>query len=181
MRLELEIIRGRQDVGKRYPVVEGAPLVLGRQVDVDIYLASAAVGRRHCEVWRSGDEVWVRDNQSRGGTFRNNGYVRQDGERLEVDDRLKVADFTLRLGLAPIIDPGWQSWNGGIIVRLVLQARQDRGVLPVLADGLEEAGCVEAGVLAHLRGPGEHFGGCCVLDRLEEAWGIRPLRTNERP
>ena len=36
--------------------------------------------------------------------------------------------------------------------------------LPVLADALEEAGCADAQVLSHLRGPGPHACGCHVLD-----------------
>jgi hypothetical protein len=36
--------------------------------------------------------------------------------------------------------------------------------LPVLADALEEAGCTDAGILSHLRGPGPHALGCWALD-----------------
>jgi hypothetical protein len=36
--------------------------------------------------------------------------------------------------------------------------------LPILADALEEAGCTDADILAHLRGPGPHVRGCWVLD-----------------
>jgi hypothetical protein len=36
--------------------------------------------------------------------------------------------------------------------------------LPVLADALDDAGCDEADVLAHCRGPGPHVRGCWVVD-----------------
>jgi hypothetical protein len=36
--------------------------------------------------------------------------------------------------------------------------------LPNLADALEEAGCDDADILAHLRGPGQHARGCWALD-----------------
>jgi len=36
--------------------------------------------------------------------------------------------------------------------------------LPILADALEEAGCDDVDVLAHLRGPGPHARGCWALD-----------------
>ena len=36
--------------------------------------------------------------------------------------------------------------------------------LPVLADLLEEAGCTDAALLGHLRGPGPHVLGCWALD-----------------
>jgi hypothetical protein len=37
---------------------------------------------------------------------------------------------------------------------------------PILADALEEAGCEDAEVLGHLRGPGPHARGCWVIDLL---------------
>ena len=36
--------------------------------------------------------------------------------------------------------------------------------LPVLADALEDAGCADADILSHLRGPGPHVRGCWALD-----------------
>jgi broad specificity phosphatase PhoE len=38
--------------------------------------------------------------------------------------------------------------------------------LPVLADALEEAGCDNADILSHLRGPGPHVRGCWAVDLL---------------
>jgi hypothetical protein len=38
--------------------------------------------------------------------------------------------------------------------------------LPILADALEEAGCTDATILEHLRGPGPHARGCWALDRV---------------
>jgi hypothetical protein len=38
--------------------------------------------------------------------------------------------------------------------------------LAVLADALEEAGCTDADLLEHLRGPGPHVRGCWALDLL---------------
>jgi hypothetical protein len=42
----------------------------------------------------------------------------------------------------------------------------DGARLAVLADALEDAGCDQAYLLAHLRGPGPHVRGCWVLDLL---------------
>jgi hypothetical protein len=36
--------------------------------------------------------------------------------------------------------------------------------LPILADALEEAGCTDAEILTHCRGPGPHVRGCWVVD-----------------
>jgi len=37
---------------------------------------------------------------------------------------------------------------------------------PILADALEDAGCDNADILAHCRGPGPHVRGCWVVDLL---------------
>ena len=36
--------------------------------------------------------------------------------------------------------------------------------MPILADALEDAGCDNADILAHCRGPNEHVRGCWVVD-----------------
>jgi hypothetical protein len=38
--------------------------------------------------------------------------------------------------------------------------------MPILADALEEAGCTDAAILGHCRGPGPHVRGCWVVDLL---------------
>jgi hypothetical protein len=69
---------------------------------------------------------------------------------------------------APAIAPAWLACNDGA-VRQIAQAIYDDeafDLLPLLADALEDAGCAEAEVLAHCRGPGEHVRGCWVVDWL---------------
>src|SRR5262245_52150732 len=48
--------------------------------------------------------------------------------------------------------------------RLLPQGHLDPLRLAVLADALEEAGCVDGDVLGHLRSPGPHVRGCHVVD-----------------
>jgi hypothetical protein len=51
----------------------------------------------------------------------------------------------------------------GSIARVIYEEHRF-GDLPVLADALEEAGCADAELLAHLRAPGPHIRGCWALD-----------------
>jgi hypothetical protein len=62
---------------------------------------------------------------------------------------------------APIL-----AYNGGAVKRLAeaIYAARRFEDLPVLADLLEEAGCTDAALLGHLRGPGPHVLGCHGLD-----------------
>jgi hypothetical protein len=65
-------------------------------------------------------------------------------------------------------DPSWLSWNDGALRKLARAIYEgyafDR--LPILADALEDAGCENADLLAHCRGPGPHVRGCWVVDLL---------------
>jgi hypothetical protein len=73
------------------------------------------------------------------------------------------------------VDPAWLSWQDGLVRRLAEAAYQKRYMpsgtldparLAVLADALEEAGCDNADILGHLRGPGPHVRGCWPVDLL---------------
>ena len=66
------------------------------------------------------------------------------------------------------IDPSWLAWNNGIVVKMAQAVYEERAFdrLPVLADALEEAGCADADLLSHLRGPGPHVRGCWAVDLL---------------
>ena len=50
--------------------------------------------------------------------------------------------------------------------RLMPSALFDNLRMAVLGDALEEAGCTDADILQHCRGPGPHVRGCWVVDLL---------------
>jgi hypothetical protein len=70
------------------------------------------------------------------------------------------------------LDPAWRT----PVVLALAQAAYDNRILPagtldpdrlaVLSDALEEAGCGDADILAHLRRPGQHVRGCWVVDAI---------------
>jgi hypothetical protein len=73
------------------------------------------------------------------------------------------------------IDPTWNVWNDGTVKKLAQAAYEHRSLpdgtldqarLAVLADALEEAGCADADILGHLRGPGPHVRGCHAVDAI---------------
>jgi hypothetical protein len=60
--------------------------------------------------------------------------------------------------------PGWRSPTAVALARDLYESR-DFSAMPVLGDALEEAGCDNADVLAHCRGPKVfHVRGCWVVD-----------------
>jgi hypothetical protein len=73
----------------------------------------------------------------------------------------------------PVVAPCVLTWRDGLIVRIaegvyehrVLPSGHfDEGRVAVLADALEDAGCQDAEILGHLRGPGPHVRGCYIVD-----------------
>jgi hypothetical protein len=66
------------------------------------------------------------------------------------------------------MDLDWLSCNQGSVRQLAQVVYGERlwEDLPVLADALEEAGCDNADILGHLRGPGPHVRGCWAVDLL---------------
>lgn len=63
------------------------------------------------------------------------------------------------------VDPGWQSATVVALAQAIYKERAfDR--LPILADALEDAGCTNAEILSHCRGPGPHGRGCWVVDMI---------------
>jgi hypothetical protein len=68
------------------------------------------------------------------------------------------------------VEPSWLAREGGVVPRLAGAIYGDREFdrLPLLADALEDAGCADAALLGHLRGPGPHWRGCWALDLLIE-------------
>jgi hypothetical protein len=66
------------------------------------------------------------------------------------------------------VKPSWLSRNSGFIPKLAQSIYNDQtfNLLPNLADALEDAGCDNANILNHCRGPGPHVRGCWVVDLL---------------
>ncbi len=62
-------------------------------------------------------------------------------------------------------DPAWRTEHIVGIASKVYEKR-DFATMAILADALEETGCVEAGILVHCREPGVHVRGCWVVDAI---------------
>jgi hypothetical protein len=60
----------------------------------------------------------------------------------------------------------WLAWHDGTILNLArtMYANKRFHDLPVLGAALDEAGCADAVLLAHCRGPGPHVRGCWAVD-----------------
>jgi hypothetical protein len=60
-------------------------------------------------------------------------------------------------------DPSWFTITA-VTLAASIYAQRTFDRLPLLADALEDAGCTDADLLGHLRGPGPHVRGCWAVD-----------------
>jgi hypothetical protein len=76
---------------------------------------------------------------------------------------------------SPTFSPTVLSWDDGTVRHVAEVTYEERRLpegmldntrLAILADALEEAGCTDQQVLMHLRGGGDHYCGCWVIDLL---------------
>ncbi|WP_029631810.1 hypothetical protein [Zavarzinella formosa] len=79
---------------------------------------------------------------------------------------LLLHDIFGNLFRPPALDPAWLTWDAGTIPAIAQGIYEESAFhrLPILADALEDAGCEDADILAHCRGPGPHVRGCWVVD-----------------
>ncbi len=57
----------------------------------------------------------------------------------------------------------WRTTTATTIASQMYDSREF-GAMPILADALQDAGCENADILEHCRGPGPHVRGCWVVD-----------------
>jgi hypothetical protein len=104
--------------------------------------------------------------------------VEQDSQETEVEIRKAIANLLRDIFGNPFQSVSFNpAWRTPTVQSLATAAYEERSLpagtldadrLAVLADALEEAGCDNDDILAHLRGPGPHVRGCWVVDLLLE-------------
>lgn len=152
-------------------------LIVGRGDSADITVSNNAVAKHHCELGRDGCGAWVRDLTSRNGTFVN-GRKGQIGAgltyRLLPNDVVGMAvgcsanDTWICVGWNLEVDPFWLRFEAGAVLSLARKVRDegDADAMRILGDALEDVGCTDADILAHLRGPGPHVRECWIIDAI---------------
>lgn len=93
MPLQLVVISG-PDKGRVFPLVAGAPLVIGRGQTSTTKLLDPHSSRNHCEVRLEGGRAIVTDSASASGTFLNGQRVTT--QELRAQDVIRVGETDLR-------------------------------------------------------------------------------------
>jgi hypothetical protein len=140
-------------------------------------LAAEAAHRAHYDEWVTEanenfrvTEAWTAADEARVAAEAVSNCLVQGFAVTHLHDRLLFPDVLREIIGNPfqwrIADPAWCSRNNQAAQRLATAIYDDRTFerLPMLADALEDAGCTDAELLGHLRGPGSHVRGCWAVD-----------------
>jgi len=88
----------------------------------------------------------------------------ESGREIETQSQAALIRDVFGNPFRPVaLDPAWRTATVTSLAEAIYAERAfDR--LPILADALEDAGCTNADILDHCRGPGVHARGCWVVD-----------------
>ena len=121
---------------------------------------SASVAQLYSS-WVKADFAARRGQSRRPPTFAGAALEQATGDRIYFDG--PISPFPGEDPGLPRINPTWLTPDVVALARGIYAERAfDR--LPILADALQDAGCDNADVLGHCRGPGPHARGCWVVD-----------------
>ena len=96
--MPIELICVDKVLPHRNLTFEMLPVVIGRSASADIQLHDQFASRMHCEVFRMGDTLYVRDLDSGNGTYVNSNRV--DESFLNPGDRLSVGSSTFKVSFS---------------------------------------------------------------------------------
>jgi predicted component of type VI protein secretion system len=92
MNAKLVVLKG----AKKATIRLRLPTVIGRSPDASVKVPSTLVSRKHCEIYRSGKELVVRDMDSVNGTYVNGERIEEPTLLFE-DDLLRVGPVTMHV------------------------------------------------------------------------------------
>jgi hypothetical protein len=148
---------------------QGWSAVSGPEWDFCFHLWINAAGRKLCRLaqWASTPTPWGSPNETANDArvllaFRTG----LDAAKQEHEVQCRLLRDIVGPPVPPAIRSDWLGGNGGAVRKLAGAIYEERAFdrLPILADALEDAGCADATILGHCRGPGPHVRGCWVVD-----------------
>src|SRR5436190_20160828 len=91
-------VKTGQNAGLTYEVGD-APLLIGRDDRAEIQVLDQGVSRRHAEIFRMGEMFFIRDLDSRNGTFVNEERIKE--ELLRDGDEVRIGSTVIAFEDAP--------------------------------------------------------------------------------
>ncbi len=152
-----------------------AQAVLGLGVDLDFNFAAEMAAATFGAVARGEayERIWQTPGKDHAARWAEDDAVRQAAGAEEEQTQANLLRDLFGDPFCPTsFDPAWRTSR---VVSLAQAAYEERLLpagtldtqrLAILSDALEDAGCDNADILSHLRGPGPHVRGCWVMDAI---------------
>jgi serine/threonine protein kinase len=101
MKSELTVLDG-PDAGRRFELIDGQTLIIGRGQSTDARLNDPRISRQHCRIQVDGASVVLSDADSAAGTLVNGSSIEQHA--LQPGDVVEIGDTKLRFQLEGRVD-----------------------------------------------------------------------------
>src|SRR5262249_44543784 len=155
----------------RRAIPTDAPPLTGDALDVVERYADGTATRSELLTARKAVRAAVRDKLPVARALTNLTDDAMEGMTVTIDTVRGRSGGAAQCGLIRCIfpfrhvtvDPVWLTSTGVALARQMYDTR-DFSPIPILADALQDAGCDNADILAHCRGPGPHVRECWVVD-----------------
>ncbi len=94
-------------VKKRGILIKSLPfekdeILIGREIGCDIILSDPTVSRRHAILKKENDEIFIKDNESKNGTFLNGKKIKF--AKIEKNDKIGIGSFEIEIGEEEIVN-----------------------------------------------------------------------------
>jgi pSer/pThr/pTyr-binding forkhead associated (FHA) protein len=100
MKVKLKVLRGKS-AGKEI-VIPAPRFLIGRSSDCHLRPKSESISRNHCTILVRDDRVWIRDLNSRNGTFVNGERVTEE-EEIKDGDQLQIGKLEFTVVVTPAV------------------------------------------------------------------------------
>ena len=118
------------DGGTREVTLTTKPLIIGKAPECDIVLADGAISRRHAEIERRADKVFIRDLKSLNGTIVNDQKLGEQSYELKDGDKLRLGRTKISFSFKPLAEIESQPTAEDEIPRITTIAKTSAPPLP---------------------------------------------------
>jgi hypothetical protein len=162
------------EVGRRYAARAATQSEVERELRGVEAAGATALERAAAPVWTLFEGLRAAESLTQARSTRAvTGAIRwalglPGGASLPVPAAWPAVREAVAAQTAPVCDPEWRTADVLALARLVRDGG-DTGVLPILADALQDAGCYDEQILGHCRESGPHTHRCWVPDLILDA------------
>lgn len=86
--MELHVCNRAGVLLRAFALGESKEVIIGRDETCDVRIVSQSVSREHCAIEQEGEELFIRDLGSSGGTYLSGSKI---GEKIRLEDGMEIS------------------------------------------------------------------------------------------